>query len=171
MHSNIYVLKEIENGDYNPSSYKYRHHIDEDELANSFCPHYGDYVILYNEDEIKNEIKWLCNYVECFTLSYENNIPYLTFDVENGLKFLKRQYDIFNELKDKMTFEKFINPYDGTRYDLKESMNDTHGFWIITIDKNNGWYYQTLHDWLCDQCISKLPTLTFRVEDVFDYHF
>lgn len=174
MHSRIFVLRQVEEGKKLPSISNCNC-VTEDELSDSFVPHHADYVSLEREEEDWNyDIKWLVDcYSDMFTIIKENNETFLVLDTDKVSNYLVEMFNKFKEVSSKITENDFCSPYSMNMYELQMIINDETGFWIINIDEQSGWYYETFDSFLRNCYIEKetSKTIKFRVEDIFDYHF
>lgn len=176
MHSRIFVVREVVNGNELPSMDN-RTCVTEDELADALVPHTMDYVNHVTDDkEFVEDINWLNTAEPCFEVSHEDGQTFITLNVSKGLDLLKSKLQKFLECVEKLNDKEWCSPFSSLRYEMNECVDDKHGFFMVTVTEDQGWWYETFDEWLRSTCgkfvdSKAIVFIKFRVEDTFDYHF
>ena len=174
MHSRIFVLRQVRD-DVKLPSMEDRNRISEDGLFDSFS-HYCDYVSRLEASQWHNEVQWLCHADDMFDMHKDDdNNTIITLDINKANNYLKEVYDILLQRISKLTFAEFKDTWSIDVYHIKQLLKNTTGFWIIVIDDNGYWSLDNVDDF-CRTYIRDAETnhkdiCSFRLEDVFDYHY
>lgn len=174
MHSRIFVLRQVRD-DIKLPSMENRTCVTEDELYDSFS-YYCDYVSIQEISSWHEDVQWLCHCDDMFDMYKDNDDnTIITLDVQKANKRLKKVYDLVLEKVSNLSFASFKNPWSADVYLIKQLLKTTTGFWIIVIDDNGHWSLDNVDDF-CRTYIRDAETnhkdiYSFRLEDVFDYHF
>lgn len=171
MHSRIFVLREVIDGEDLPSINDLSC-VTEEELFEALHPHIVDYVDrIDDQKEFNEDIKWLMEAEPCFEAYRENNQSFITLDVSKGLELVKSKLEKFLEYVKKISFEEWCSKYSLFLYEMEVYIDEKHGFYVVTVSEDSGWYYETFDEWLYYHCGKHNDNVKFRVEDIFDYHF
>jgi hypothetical protein len=142
--------------------------IKEYRYEDDFVGRVAGYVSLeYSEVDIKSDLEWLNN-----TEGLHVDTDKKTLTITSKREYFDEKHDTFIELAEKLsniTLEEFINgEWDkgyGDFTNLKDSYEDTYGFYIDDNDENIG--LTTLDNWVRNAEENK----AYYIGNIFDYHF
>lgn len=174
MHSRIFVLRQVRD-DVKLPSMEDRNRISEDELYDSFS-YYCDYVSRLEPSQWHNEVQWLCHAEEMFDMHKDDdNNTIITLDIKKSNKHLIEVYNNLLQRMSRLTLTEFKTPWSIDVYSIEQTLRSTTGFWIIVIDNNGHWSLDNVDDfcrtYIRDAERNSKDICSFRLEDVFDYHF
>lgn len=174
MHSRIFVLRQVRDDVKLPSMENVTR-ISEEELYRSFT-YYCDYVIKQKSSSWHDDIQWLCHVYNMFDMHKDNeHNTIITLDIKKANKHLEKVYDLFLEKVSRLSLISFKKSWSGDVYNIEQLLKNTSGFWIITVGDNGDWSLSNVDDF-CRTYIREAETeskdvYSFRLEDIFDYHF
>jgi hypothetical protein len=174
MHSRIFVLRQVWD-DVKLPSMENRTCVIEDELYDALS-NYCDYVSKQETSLWHDNVQWLCHCDDMFDMHKDNdNNTIITLNIKKANKHLEEVYDALLQKVSKLSFTEFKDHWSSDVYYIRQLLRDTSGFWIVTIDDNGHWTVDNVDDfcriYIRDAEINSKDIYSFRLEDVFDYHF
>lgn len=174
MHSRVFVLRQVKD-DVKLPSMENRTCVTEDELYDSFS-YYCDYVSKQKTSSWHDDVQWLCHADDMFDMHKDNdNNTIITLDIKKAHKHLEEVYDILLQKFSKLSLASFKDLWSIDVYSIEQLLKNTSGFWIVTIDDDGYWSLDNVDDF-CRVYIREAENkskdvFSFRLEDIFDYHF
>jgi hypothetical protein len=131
-----------------------------DYYDNGFISSIADYVTSCDRTDA---INWVCGYLKNKDVVTEFDTNKIVFSENVKEKFFKDSFEEFNKLTNKITFEDFVGKDDFKLYLIKQSIEDTSGFYI----HYDGCYW-TL-DYFIRRCVE--DNEIWYIGGALDYHF